>query len=507
MRPRLVHTLSLSLVLTALLAVVAMGGVLALNLRNGFGDYLAMRDVERLETLTRLVNQAVQQAGSLPAWLADGPELRQMVRETARIDGRPEGRPEGPKPCRPPSRDCSLPAGDRPPPPGGPGGGPDAFGRRLALMSLDERMLAGAPHLTGIAIAPGVTQRPVQVSGQTVAWLRLLPVRPVPESVDARFLQAQYRGIVVVAVVLIGLSLGGGWWLARRWVRPLASVQAATARIAQGDFHVRLPSGPKAIGSHDEVGEVVHNINQMAEGLERLDGSRRRWIADISHELRTPLTVLRGEIEALVDGVRALDPPALLSLRDEVLRLGTLVDDLHLLAMSELQRLPCDFTALDAVELVRGVLRRFDARAAAAEVALDFDPGEQGALTVRWDAMRIEQLLANLLENSLRYTDAPGGRIRVRLACVANEVQLDVDDTPPGVAPAELPRLFEPLYRADTTRSRCSGGSGLGLAICQLIVQAHGGRMAAAASELGGLQVRITLPVNAPSPPASAPTP
>jgi two-component system sensor histidine kinase BaeS len=115
---------------------------------------------------------------------------------------------------------------------------------------------------------------------------------------------------------------------------------------------------------------------------------------------------------------------------------------------------------------------------------------------VRWDAKRIEQLVSNLLENSLRYTDAPG-EIHIRLAAHDKHVYIDIEDSAPGVTVEELPKLFEPLYRVDMARSRDSGGSGLGLAICKAIVQAHRGSVEAKPSALGGLQIHIELPLSA----------
>ena len=112
---------------------------------------------------------------------------------------------------------------------------------------------------------------------------------------------------------------------------------------------------------------------------------------------------------------------------------------------------------------------------------------------MRWDGRRVEQLLGNLLDNSLRYTDAPG-RVCLTLQIDAGDVLIDLDDSAPGVPDADAARLFEPLYRADAARSRHTGGSGLGLAICHAIVQAHRGAITAAASELGGLRIRIRLP-------------
>ena len=228
--------------------------------------------------------------------------------------------------------------------------------------------------------------------------------------------------------MLLALTTAG--WLARQWARPLAAVQDATARIARGELSVRLPPGRS-----DEIGDVAHNVNLMAESLQRMEGARRRWIADRSHELRTPLTGLRGEIGALVDGVRPLTPAALLSLREDVLRLDALTDDLHLLAMADLHSLPCRFADADAVETVRAALQRFEAGAAAAGLSLVWAGPPPAARPVCWHSARIGQLLDNLLQNSLRYTDAPG-RIALALQGSVDSLRLSIDDSAPGWRPA-----------------------------------------------------------------------
>jgi two-component system sensor histidine kinase BaeS len=221
-------------------------------------------------------------------------------------------------------------------------------------------------------------------------------------------------------------------------------------------------------------------------------------MADISHELRTPLASLRGEAEALLDGVRPLTRAAVVSLHEDMLRLTALVEDLHLLAMADLHSLPCRLADIDAAELVQDTVRRFESRALAAGLTLSCN-AVQSHLAVLWDPTRIEQLLSNLLENSLRYTDAPGF-IEVALTTEGDKLRLGVADSAPGVAKADLERLFEPLYRADAARGRYNGGSGLGLAICEAIAQAHGGLIAAQPSRLGGLLVTVELPIQARSP-------
>ena len=508
MRLRLVHTLSLLLLASVLLSVLAMGAVTAWNLRSGFADYLAARDVERLEQFADMVAQLAAQRGGVDALREGRLDMREVMDQFAlrqglvqrqagaRDDRPPEGGPPG-RPGRPP-----RPFDGGPPPPGREG--PDGFGSRVAVVAADGRPLLGRPSRPPMS-GPHV-ERPIRVDGEVVAWARMRPEARVPDAVDTRFLRSQYLGILGVASLLLLLALASAWSLARRWVRPLQAVGDATARIARGEFDVRVGADCHGRSRSDEIGDVERNVNRMAEGLQRLEGARRRWLADISHELRTPLTVLRGEIEALVDGVRPLRHEAMTSLREEVLRLNALVDDLHLLAMSDLQSLPCRFAAVDLMPWVDRVAQRFTARAAARGLALTVEVDAPRTATVHWDAARVEQMLSNLLENCLRYTDAPGRIVlSVKAAKAAKAaggmVSIDIDDSAPGVPPADLPRLFEPLYRADAARNRHQGGSGLGLAICDAIARSHGGRIEAGLSSLGGLHIRIELPAHAgPSP-------
>jgi two-component system sensor histidine kinase BaeS len=492
MRLRLVHTLSLLLLSSVVIAVAALGGLVAWNLRNGFNDYLATRDIERLEKFAAIVERSVQDAGGADALVQRRIGMRVVMDEF--LQGEGQRRPaDAANPDQARFEPDAAAADGAPPGPRGPQRGPpEAFQWRVWVVGLDGQTLLGRAQ-------PGPpgrdVERPIRSQGRVIAWARMRPTVPALGGVEAHFLRSQYVRILAVSAMLAALALAGAGWFARRWSSPLLAVKEATARIARGQFDVRL-GDVRLSRRGDEIGDVVRNVNRMAESLQRLDTSRRRLIADIAHELRTPLTVLRGHAEALVDGVRPLGPESMLILRDEISRLEALVEDLHLLALSDLKALPCRFDACDALALVAEVKRRFDPRAAAADVVLRVESAAMASLPVRWDHARIAQVLGNLVENSLRYTDAPGSvLIQVRLD--AQRVVLLVEDSAPGVSDADLARLFEPLFRADRARSRHSGGSGLGLAICAAIVHAHGGQIAAAASTLGGLAVKITLPMTA----------
>jgi two-component system, OmpR family, sensor histidine kinase BaeS len=485
MRLRLVHTLSLLLISAVLIAVLAMGAVMAWNLKSGFADYLQARDVERLEKFAAIVADAAEQAGNIEALRQRTPNLRELLDQFAQAQGLPGRRLAGAAGGR-----ANAPG--EPPVKRAPPGGSDGFGPRVTVVNVDgspifDRLMPASPD--------GFIDRPIRVRGELVALARLRKTGQVPDAVEARFLRTQYIGIFAVSACLVLLALASAWWVARRWVRPLNAAQDATARIARGEFDVRIDN-PVDAKRGDEIGDLLRNVNRMAEGLQRLEGARRRWLADISHELRTPLAGLRGDIEALVDGVRPLKHDAVVSLREKALQLGTLVDDLHLLAMSDLKALPCQFLEIDAVTLVRQTVRRFEARAAALGLELNLELNGLTELLVYWDKTRIDQLLDNLVENSLRYTDAPG-RILLTLKHEDDKVVIVVDDTAPSVAEADMSHLFEPLYRADAARSRNRGGSGLGLAISDAIARSHEGRIEATRSALGGLRIRVELPASA----------
>lgn len=511
MRLRLVHQLALLLVTAVLLAVTLLGGVVAWNLREGFSDYLRAQDEAWLERFAVLAGQQVEQHGigalSGPREVL-GPLLQAATPESA--GGEPAGAEPNPadplrmEPRRrmepgggaPPVRVPGVaprpeppwaPQGQRPPwePPPQPGArDPHGFGRRLVIVGQDGRFLWGRPPpQAGI---PWI-ERPVMAHGDVAGTLRLYSRPPAAEGVDRAFLLRQYRGIALAGSALVLLALLCAAAVGRSWLRPVVQAQAAARRIAQGAFDVRLARrGP------DEVGALIDDINAMAASLQQLEGSRRRWIAELSHELRTPLAVLRAELDGLLDGVRPMNAQALQSLQAEVSRLTRLTEDFHQLALSDLRALPCRFGPVDVAALLREAVDRHAERARAAGLTLSLQ--ELPRLPeLQADEQRLQQLLDNLLENSLRYTDPPG-IVEVSARREADGLVLAIDDSAPSVPADALDRVFEPLYRVEASRNRRSGGSGLGLAICRAIVHSHGGRIRASVSPRGGLRVECVLP-------------
>jgi two-component system, OmpR family, sensor histidine kinase BaeS len=327
--------------------------------------------------------------------------------------------------------------------------------------------------------------KPIDWRGRTVGYLGYIPRPDVLESIEQLYLQRQHFTFAAIGVGMLAAALVLGAGLAHWLTRRIRGVALAADSLRQGNYDARVE-----VRGRDELARLARDVNGLAEALGDAQKARRQWIADIAHELRTPLSILRGEIEALQDGVRPLDRNAVNSLSAEASRLARLVEDLHTLSLSDLGALsyhkePVDLAeiAAEAVDAQRATLEQKGLR-----VETRLDPA-----MISGDAGRLGQVFANLMQNTLRYTDAPG-KLRISIANAPSRVTIDWEDSSPGVSAADLPRLTERLYRIDGSRSRTGGGSGLGLAIANAIVQAHGGRLTAHPSTLGGLRIALEFP-------------
>jgi two-component system sensor histidine kinase BaeS len=353
---------------------------------------------------------------------------------------------------------------------------------RIALLDKDKKRVTGYTRIADDALA-----LPIVVAGDTVGWLAVTPFQSVTEAGGERFQQYQLRTSLVMGVFSLLLAMLIAWWIARALLEPVKRVAAATHRLASGDY-----SGRVVVASNDEVGQLARDFNQLAYTLERNETMRREFMADVSHELRTPLSVLRGELEAIEDGVRTLDQHSMKSLLGEVSMLSKLVDDLYELSLADVGALTYRKATCVLNQLLESSVGMFQERLSARQLRVELELPAQ-PLTLMADANRLQQLFSNLLENAVRYTD-PQGLIRISAVVESDELRIDFMDSGPGVSANQLPRLFERFYRGDASRNRSSGGAGLGLAICHSIALAHGGSLSAEHSPLGGLWLTLRLP-------------
>jgi two-component system, OmpR family, sensor histidine kinase BaeS len=496
MRIRIVHQLALSLAVAVGLSVLAVGGTIVWNLTGGFSDYLRQRDAQRLDRFALYLAERIASAGSLNAAVADARRMRTvvdgfMVREALMPPA------QGVLPDRARHSPPPKMVGDAhslTPPPDGPVRPPDDFPLRLQVVDEQGQRVAGflgAPPADVLLL-----ERTIAVGSQPVGKVRLLPP-PRPSGIDAQFLRRQYVGVLLATLGILALTIALGVWMARRWSRPLQQLRDVTRSLALGRFDIPEPSHSAAL----EIGQLFDDVTTMAASLQKLQTARRQWIAQISHELRSPLSVLQGEIESVQDGARAPNPDWIANLAAEVAQVSRIVDDLHLLAVSDVGALQCERTEVDAWLLLRDIVSRQLREPMLAGLDVSVIEPPAAAITTEWDPGRIEQVISNLVRNSARYTTRPG---RVLIAWGRNpqsaDVFFEVQDSAPAVEPKELVQIFEPLSRGDSVRrrdrsSREPGGSGLGLAIARAIVTNLGGSIDARASPLGGLAVRFVLPI------------
>lgn len=356
---------------------------------------------------------------------------------------------------------------------------------RVMLLDADRSIIYGEPELIDL-----LTLRPINVGNRTVGYLGILPGPSLVDLNDAHFLDRQTNAFVLIALVVMLFSAILAYPFAKHLIRPLRAITEGSRALAAGYYDTRVPVRP---GSNDELDQLARDFNSLARTLEENELARRQWVADISHEIRTPLAVLRGELEALQDGLRPLDLREMHSLHGEVLRLGRLVDDLYELSMTDLGALQYRKTRVDPIAILKEDIDAHAGEFRGLRIDIGLDDRLPGPVSLNADPDRLQQLFHNLLINSLRYTDA-GGRLLIRASRDDGRLILDFMDSAPGVPAEDLPRLFDRLYRVESSRNRAHGGAGLGLAICRNIVHAHGGEISAQASEFGGLWVRVTLP-------------
>lgn len=355
---------------------------------------------------------------------------------------------------------------------------------RVMLLDANRQVLVGQPDASA-----RLRLYPIEVEGDTLGYLGVLPGIPFGELAEARFIEQQGRSFIWIAVAMLGLCAALGLPLAYTLVSPLRRITDAAQALAGGNYATRVE-----VQTRDELAQLAGHVNGLASALERTEQARRDWMADISHELRTPVALLRGELEAVQDGVRPLSPATVAALHGDVMRLHRLVEDLYQLSLSDAGALQYRREPVDLVAVLEADLHALDQEWDARQLELHYMNRLPGPALLEGDADRLSQLFRNLLTNALRYT-APGGRVEVILEAAPGALRLLVQDSAPGVPDAALEQLFQRFYRVEASRNRASGGAGLGLAIARNIALAHQATIGARHSPLGGLCVQVEWPL------------
>lgn len=474
----LTHKLFLAILIAAGLAVISAVLIMQWSVHRGF-----IRYVDSLEktAVFRLAAKLEQQYSEDPGWHAvrRDPALLTRLAATSMPEHGPHPGEEHPGEPHPGHPGEGAPPVPKPlPPPGR-----HRLEERVFLMDANRSVIAGqAGDIAGSALTP------LKVHGRMVGYLGVMPRTGLSDPPQQRFLREQKIAFSMVAAVVVLLSAGLSLLMAVRMVQPLRVLARATHHLAAGKYATRVP-----VAANDELGRLGRDFNELALALEKNELARRRWIADISHELRTPLAILRGEIEALQDGIRQPTTEAIHSIHADILRLSRLVDDLYQLSLSDAGALTYRKEEHDLVEVLAETLDSYRQEFAAKGISLRDERSGDGEATVFGDRERLQQLFSNLLDNALKYTDH-GGKLQIITDWSGNSIVVDFQDSAPGVPDGDLEKLFERLYRVDSSRNRSTGGAGLGLAICRNIAEAHAGSLTARPSPLGGVWIRLELP-------------
>jgi two-component system, OmpR family, sensor histidine kinase BaeS len=329
---------------------------------------------------------------------------------------------------------------------------------------------------------------PVQVDGQTVAWI--LPDNKFQFKLSAEeelFLQRTTMAIGLAALGGILVAVTMGFFLAGGLLKPIRRLTSASQALAHGDLQQQVP-----VTSTDELGQLTTTFNQMSADLARVDQQRKRMTADITHDLSTPLQVISGYVEMLEEGEVSLTPQRIETIKTEIGHLRRLVGDLSTLTQVEASELDIQLQPVQPHILLDRIYTAYQPIAArqGVEVVKEADTSQPSILV---DEGRMLQVLKNLVENALRYTPR-GGSITLG-SVVTDRVLLSVKDTGSGIYSEDLPYVFDRFYRADKSRGAGSGKLELGLAICKALVNAQGGEISAASAGEGkGTTILITFP-------------
>jgi signal transduction histidine kinase len=358
----------------------------------------------------------------------------------------------------------------------------DASG--LVFISSDPKLLGR--KLSERDLAAGV---PIRVGAERVGTLIMAIPAGTFTPLEQEFSQSIRDSILWAGGIALVIALGLGILLVRRLARPLAALRLAAEQISQGRLEPRVH-----ITSNDELGRLGETFNQMAESLQRSEKLRRQLILDIAHELRNPLMIQQSHLELLLDNVVPPTPQQLQTIYEQNLLLGRLVRDLQLLALADAGELQILRTPTPMRELLQGIVAQVQPTMVEKRLRLEAEIADD-LPTLAVDRQRIEQVLLNILDNACRYTP-PGGTIRLSARREGSVVHVSVLDQGPGIAPEDLPHIFERFYRGDKSRARSSGGTGLGLAIAKALIEAHGGSIWAENAPTGGARFHFTVPID-----------
>lgn len=311
---------------------------------------------------------------------------------------------------------------------------------------------------------------------------------------ESTYISAVHQSLLWVGLGMIGVSVVVSYFVVREIMRPLSTLTGAVQKVRTGSYGQTV-----SVERHDEVGVLTESFNEMSEELARNDKMRRQLFANIAHELRTPLAILQGNLEGMIDDIIPTDKKILLSMADETVRMGRLIQDLRDLSLAEINELTLHKEAADINVMLERAVSMLQPLCDEKDLTVQLNLSRDLPSLVI-DIDRINQVIYNLLNNAIRYIER-GCAITVSTLAVTVDgksyVQVQIADTGKGIAPKDLEHIFQYFYRSEQSRNRKSGGSGIGLALAQQFIRSHGGNIWADSTVGKGMTFTFILPLKA----------
>lgn len=385
------------------------------------------------------------------------------------------------------NRISGVPLSEQPPVKDEEGGNPDwefpfgTFYQRLSLLDADKKNIIEAEILNSNA-----SYRRIRVGREVVGWIRVGKINvdqlPLAQYFFDQQLRIVYWASGFGALVAVILSFA----LSRQITAPIRQLTLGARQIAQRNFKSTIH-----IKTGDELQDLADSFNVISQELSQYQDLQKKWLMNISHELRSPLTLLVGEVYAVCDNLSKCDDTTAAFLQQQANHVKHIADDLYQLCQMDEIGIHLSEKCTDLKEVVTYHVHRYADRFKGQDIAVH-EEYPQDAIYVSLDSNRFGQVLGNIFDNCLRYTRAPGS-VWIRVKDDAGRVEVEIEDSGPGVPELSLINLFERRFRIDSDNTRVSGGAGLGLTICKEIVVAHGGSIVAGSGKMGGLCLTIVL--------------
>ena len=481
---KLLYKFFLAFFVSSLAIVILLLVLIATNLSSGFNDFVGEAENKHIESTKQQLISIYQRYGSWQSIIRNEQIWRDIVNpQSGRRPPPPNNRPprnEGHKPRIDDNHRQFVPRDNI-------GGSLANFletGRRLSLYDANKNAIVGRNDLAEHPRIEAIT-----LNGNIIGWLGLMPASDIIDSPASDFLVKQYENYYYVGIAAIALAFIMAFFISKQLVAPINDIVNGTNKLIAGNYHTRIRKN-----TNDELGFLMSNFNNLAHTLEKNQKNRFQWMSDTSHELRTPLTVVKSQLIAIQDGIFKADEKRIKLLIDEIDNLSHIVDDLYQLSSSDAGALTYKKSSLNPIELLKKEVDNFQPKFKQHLLKCNYAGLEHLQCLMLADKDRLKQLFTNLLENSCRYTYA-GGEINIQALISNKQLELQIQDSAPGVALDVQSKLFERFYRVEKSRTRSQGGSGLGLSLCKQIVEAHQGSIVAMDSPLGGLSMKITFPI------------